>query len=65
MHFVSVQKMPKKKRKTANEPDSKDQGEEEARDLSDAKLTHSADTFIIISDSDGEVSKQELKQNKY
>ncbi|KAM3845687.1 BRCA1-A complex subunit RAP80 isoform 3-T7 [Vipera latastei] len=60
-HFEEVQKMPKKKRKTANEPDSKDQGEEEARDLSNAKLTHSADTFIIISDSDGE---QEAKEEQ-
>uniref|UniRef100_A0A0F7ZAA8 BRCA1-A complex subunit RAP80 n=1 Tax=Crotalus adamanteus TaxID=8729 RepID=A0A0F7ZAA8_CROAD len=51
--------MPKKKRKTANEPDSKDQGEKEARDLSNAKLTHSADTFIIISDSDGEQESKE------
>uniref|UniRef100_A0A2D4N3G0 BRCA1-A complex subunit RAP80 n=1 Tax=Micrurus spixii TaxID=129469 RepID=A0A2D4N3G0_9SAUR len=60
MHFVSVEKMPKKKRKIANEPDSKDQGEEEEpRDLSNAKLTHSADTFIIISDSDGEQESNE------
>ncbi|XP_032065008.1 BRCA1-A complex subunit RAP80 isoform X2 [Thamnophis elegans] len=54
-----MEKMAKKKRKTANEPDSKDQGEEEARDLSNAKLTHSADTFIIISDSDGEQESKE------
>ncbi|XP_034298390.1 BRCA1-A complex subunit RAP80 isoform X3 [Pantherophis guttatus] len=59
MRNPKVEKMPKKKRKTANEPDSKDQGEEEARDLSNAKLTHSADTFIIISDSDGEQESKE------
>ncbi|XP_070595040.1 BRCA1-A complex subunit RAP80 isoform X3 [Erythrolamprus reginae] len=56
-----MEKMPKKKRKTVNEPDSKDQGEEEKepRDLSNAKLTHSVDTFIIISDSDGELESKE------
>ncbi|XP_007435191.1 BRCA1-A complex subunit RAP80 isoform X2 [Python bivittatus] len=51
--------MPKKKRKTPNEPDSQDQGEEESGDQSNAKLTHSVDTCIIISDSDGEQESKE------
>ncbi|XP_063148173.1 BRCA1-A complex subunit RAP80 isoform X2 [Candoia aspera] len=51
--------MPKKKRKTANEPDSQGQEEEESRGLSNAKLTHSMDTCIVISDSDGEQESKE------
>lgn len=59
--FVAVERMPKKKRKSTDGANSRVQDhEEESRGESDAKLKRSfGDAFIVISDSDGEVSGQE------
>nr|XP_056722339.1 BRCA1-A complex subunit RAP80 [Euleptes europaea] len=54
--------MPKRKKKSADGPNSRgqDQGEEESRGVSSAKLKRGFDdAFIVISDSDGEQESKE------